>query len=54
MCNWLVQVKTRDGDYIDVPYMPEAVLLNGGALMQQWTGDRIYAAVRICFYNNCV
>ncbi len=40
-----LQVKTRTGGYIDVPYMPEAVLLNGGALMQQWTGDKIYAAV---------
>ncbi len=42
-----LQVKTRTGGYIDVPYMPEAVLLNGGALMQQWTGDKIYAAVSI-------
>ena len=40
-----LQVKRADGGYIDVPYMPEAVLVNLGALMQQWTADVYLATV---------
>ena len=41
------QVKRSDGHYIDVPYMPDAVLVNLGALMQQWTSDLYLATVRV-------
>ena len=41
----LVQVKRCNGGYIDVPYIPDAVLLNLGALMQQWTADVYLATV---------
>ena len=40
-----LQVKRSDGGYIDVPYMPDAVLVNLGVLMQQWTADGYVAAV---------
>ncbi|XP_064406736.1 uncharacterized protein LOC135351611 [Halichondria panicea] len=35
-----LQVKKKGGGYIDVPYIDGAVLVNLGALMQQWTGDK--------------
>ena len=41
----LVQVKRSDGGYIDVPYMSDAILVNLGALMQQWTSDKYLATV---------
>ena len=41
----LIQVKRSDGDYIDVPYMSDAILVNLGALMQQWTSDKYLATV---------
>ncbi len=40
-----MQAKTKSDEYIDVQYMPEAVLLNFGVMMKEWTGDKIYAAV---------
>jgi len=43
----LFQVKRSGGHYIDVPYMPDAVLVNLGALMQQWTSDLYLATVRV-------
>ena len=39
-------MKRSDGGYIDVPYMSDAVLVNLGALMQQWTSDKYQATVR--------
>lgn len=33
------------GNYIDVPYIAGAVLVNLGALMQQWTADSYVASV---------
>ena len=39
------QVKRSDGGYIDVPYMSDAVLVNLGSLMQQWTSDKYLATV---------
>ena len=42
------QVKRSDGGgYIDVPYIADAVLVNLGALMQQWTSDLYLATVRL-------
>ena len=41
------QVKRSDGGYINVPYMSDAVLVNLGALMQQWTSDKYLATVRL-------
>ena len=38
-----LQVRCVDGGYIDVPYRPDAILVNIGALMERWTGD-IYKA----------
>ena len=38
-------MKQSNGGYIDVPYMREAVLVNLGALMQQWTADVYLATV---------
>ena len=44
------QVKCSDGGYIDVPYMADAVLVNLGALMQNWTSDKYLATVHYTFY----
>ena len=41
-----LQVKCSSGDYINVPYRPDAVLVNLGALMQNWTSDTYLATVR--------
>ena len=42
------QVKRSDGGgYIDVPYIADAILVNLGALMQQWTSDIYLATVRL-------
>ena len=38
-------MKRSDGDYIDVPYMSDAVLVNLGVLMQMWTADGYLATV---------
>ena len=40
-----IQVKRKDGGYIDVPYVEGAVLVNLGALMEMWTGDKYPATV---------
>ena len=42
-----LQVKRSDGGYIDVPYMSDAILVNLGALMQQWTSDKYLATVSL-------
>ena len=42
-----MKVKKRDGSYVDVPYMKDVVLMNMGALLQRWTSDRYWAAVRL-------
>ena len=57
--NFILQVKKINGGYIDVPYMEEAVLVNLGALMQQWTSDKYLATVGIAIHinatlHNCV
>lgn len=39
-----LEVMSRSGQYIDAPYIPNAVLLNGGNLLQRWTSDRWIAA----------
>ena len=47
MCFSHFQVKRCDGGgYIDVPYIADAILVNLGALMQQWTSDIYIATVR--------
>ena len=35
------------GGYIDVPYIADAILVNLGSLMQQWTSDTYFATVRL-------
>ena len=40
-------MQKKGGGYIDVPYIDGAVLVNLGALMQQWTGDKYPATVII-------
>ena len=42
MCT-LTQVKHKSGDYIDVPYHPDAVLVNLGAMAENWTNS-VYPA----------
>jgi isopenicillin N synthase-like dioxygenase len=41
-----LQVKQTSGGYTDVPYRGDAVLVNLGALMQNWTSDQYMATVR--------
>ena len=48
-----LQVKRSDGGYIDVPYMSDAILVNLGALMQQWTSDKYLATVSLSVSNVC-
>ena len=40
-----VQVKGKDGKYIDVPYRPDAVLVNIGAQIEHWTNAKYPATV---------
>ena len=40
-------MKKCGGGYIDVPYLQDAVLVNLGALMQNWTSDRYMATVSL-------
>jgi len=42
-----LQVKHSSGKYINAPYVPDAVLVNLGALMQKWTADKYLATVSI-------
>ena len=46
------QVKRTDGGgYIDVPYIADDILVNLGALMQQWTSDIYLATVRLNIWH---
>ena len=46
------QVKRSDGGgYIDVPYIADAILVNLGSLMQQWTSDLYLATVRLNIWH---
>ena len=38
-------MRCADGSYIQAPYIPGAVLVNLGALMQRWTSDKYLATV---------
>ena len=40
-----IQVRRSDGAYIDVPYRPDAVLINLGAQMEHWTNKTYPATV---------
>jgi len=35
-----LQVRTLAGDWVDVPYLPGAFVINIGDMMQRWTNDR--------------
>jgi isopenicillin N synthase-like dioxygenase len=35
--------RTREGDWIDVPTIPDAFIVNGGQLLLRWTNDRFLA-----------
>ena len=41
----IAKVKRSGGGYIDVPFLPDVVLVNLGILMQMWTGDTYLATV---------
>lgn len=41
------QVRTRSGDYVDIPLVPGAVLVNVGDLMQRWTDDGFVSSVGV-------
>ena len=45
-----MQVKQCSGGYIDAPYIPNAVLVNLGALMQRWTADTYLATVSDAYW----
>ena len=45
-CTLIIQVKRTDGEFMNVPYRSDAVLVNVGALMQNWTSDVYKATVR--------
>lgn len=47
----LVSFRAVMGGYIDVPYMADAILVNLGALMQQWTSDIYLATVRLNIWH---
>lgn len=40
-----LEVRTRQGEWIAAPYMPDACLVNVGDLLQRWTND-IYVSTR--------
>ena len=42
-----MQVKRRDGGYIAVPCIPDAILLNLGRIMESWTSDMYLATVSL-------
>lgn len=42
-----LQVRSLSGDYIDVPVVPGAILVNIADLMQRWTSDRFVSVVSI-------
>lgn len=46
----MMQVKLASGGYINAPYRQDAVLVNLGALMQNWTSDQYMATVRQAVY----
>ena len=48
----MIQVKKTSGGYIDIPYRADAVLVNLGALMQNWTSDYYVATVRWSTFNS--
>ena len=35
--------RTQTGDWIDVPTVPDAFIVNGGQLLLRWTNDRFLA-----------
>lgn len=43
-----LQVLSRSGNYLDVPLVPGAVLVNIADLMQRWTSDCFVSAVSGC------
>lgn len=42
----LIQVKSRSGEFLSVPSVPGAVLVNIADLMQRWTSDQFVSVVR--------
>jgi len=44
---FILQIKKTSGGWIDVPYMENALLVNLGAFMEQWTSGRYLATVSV-------
>ncbi|XP_011605345.1 UPF0676 protein C1494.01 [Takifugu rubripes] len=40
-----LQVRSRSGHYLNIPVIPEAVLVNVGDLMQRWTNDHFVSSL---------
>ena len=59
-------MKNKDGEYVDVPYRSDAILVILGAKIPHWTNDKYKATVRgskcylittdlnILYNNNCI
>ncbi|KAL5009738.1 hypothetical protein ScPMuIL_012043 [Solemya velum] len=39
-----LQVQTKDGNFVEVPPIPDTIVVNTGDLLQRWTSDAIIAA----------
>jgi len=50
--NKKLQIKTRDGEWQDIPYMENSVVINIGNLMQVWTQDYLYSAFHRVLFND--
>lgn len=50
--NKKLQIKTRQGEWKDIPYLDNSVVINIGNLMQIWSQDFLYSAFHRVLYND--